>query len=143
MSYSVLMGNLRYLDLTDVEAAALRETFSTTVVFERKSDIVVRDERGMRSSLILDGYACRYKLTDDGQRQIVALHIPGDMFGIESLILNFLDYSVEAETACTVATASHESVRNLMEEYPPHSARAVARKPGSSIDQSRVATKRL
>lgn len=37
--------------------------------------------------LVLDGVACRYKLLDGGQRQIIALMLPGDFCDLQVAIL--------------------------------------------------------
>ena len=43
---------------------------------------VVRDGEGSEQcSVLLSGFASRYKLTGDGGRQIIAIHLPGEFLG--------------------------------------------------------------
>ena len=42
-------------------------------------DIVREGDRPTRSCLILEGFACTFKMTGDGKRQILGFHIAGDI----------------------------------------------------------------
>lgn len=45
-------------------------------------------------NLLLDGWAYRYKVLKDGQRQIVGYLLPGDICGLHVVLLNELEHSV-------------------------------------------------
>jgi CRP-like cAMP-binding protein len=45
--------------------------------------------------VLSSGWACSYKLLEDGQRQIVDFQIPGDFLGLRSLLMHVSDHSVE------------------------------------------------
>ena len=49
------------------------------------------------------GFAYRQKLTGDGVRQIVALHIPGDALDLQHLFLDVADHSVQMLTRGHIA----------------------------------------
>jgi CRP-like cAMP-binding protein len=53
--------------------------------------------------LLVKGYACRYKETPSGARQIVSFHIRGDLLDIQHLLLARADHSIEAITPAIVA----------------------------------------
>lgn len=56
-------------------------------------------ERPTACCLIVEGFACRYKALDDGQRQILSFHIPGDLLDLAGLLLGRMDYGVATLTA--------------------------------------------
>ena len=45
--------------------------------------------------VLVSGFAYRQKLTGDGSRQIVALHIPGDALDFQNLFLDISDHSIQ------------------------------------------------
>jgi CRP-like cAMP-binding protein len=68
--------------------------------------------------LILKGFACRYKHTASGARQIFSLHIPGDIPDLHSLFLERMDHSLGTIAPSHVAFISHGNIRNLIRRYP-------------------------
>ncbi|MFC1459521.1 Crp/Fnr family transcriptional regulator [Microvirga arabica] len=71
-----------------------------------------------RSCLLLSGFACTYKLTAGGKRQIVSFNIPGDIPDLQSLHLKTLDNSVATMSQCRVGFVTHEDLRNLCTRHP-------------------------
>ena len=47
-------------------------------------DIVREQDPASQCCLILDGFACRYKILPSGKRQIFSFHIPGDIPDLQS-----------------------------------------------------------
>ncbi len=64
-------------------------------------------------ALLVSGFAFRQKLTGEGSRQIVALHIPGDALDFQNLFLDVSDHSVQMLTRGEVAFVSRSDVQNL------------------------------
>jgi CRP-like cAMP-binding protein len=54
-------------------------------------------------AVLVSGFAYRQKLTGDGSRQIVALHIPGDALDFQNLFLDVSDHSIQMLTRGEVA----------------------------------------
>ena len=67
--------------------------------------------------IVSQGWACRYKTTRDGARQIVALLIPGNAANLDSLLCGRQNYGVRALTAMNVLTISHKSLMALVDEH--------------------------
>jgi len=88
------------------------------VVIKEGQDIVRAGDQPSRSCLLLSGFACVYKLTGDGKRQIVGFSIPGDIPDLQSLHLEVLDNSLSTLTLCRVGFITHEALRDLCERYP-------------------------
>jgi CRP-like cAMP-binding protein len=68
--------------------------------------------------LLVDGYACRYKVTSAGGRQIVSFHMRGDILDLQHLLLSKADHDVQAFTAATVAWIPNAALRALARERP-------------------------
>ncbi|MXQ09987.1 helix-turn-helix domain-containing protein [Microvirga makkahensis] len=81
-------------------------------------DIVREGDRPSRSCLILEGFACTYKVTADGKRQIVAFNISGDIPDLQSLHLKVLDSSVGTIESCKVGFIPHEALHDLCTRNP-------------------------
>jgi len=80
---------------------------------------VVREgERPSQSGLLIDGFLCRSKTTDAGKRQILSIHIPGDVPDLQSLHLHVMDHDVTTLSRATVGFIPHEALRALTRERP-------------------------
>src|SRR3954466_12222355 len=65
--------------LSEDERHAL-QTLPMQVVAIRTDQAIVREgDSPSRSCLILSGFACTYKVTAQGKRQIVSFNLPGDL----------------------------------------------------------------
>jgi CRP-like cAMP-binding protein len=70
------------------------------------------------SCLMLSGYSVRSKLTGDGNRQIVAIQMKGEMVDLQNSLLETADHSVQALTACKVAYIPRQELLRLASERP-------------------------
>ena len=52
--------------------------------------------------VLLDGQAYRYRLLEDGRRQIVAILVPGDICDLEAVMRGRADYGVATMTSCAI-----------------------------------------
>lgn len=81
----------------------------------RENQIVVRDgDRPNECCLIVDGFCVRAKTIPDGKRQIMSIHIPGDLPDLQSLQLATMDHDVVALTNCTLAFIGHTALKTLI-----------------------------
>lgn len=68
--------------------------------------------------VLLDGFACRSKTTDSGKRQILSVHIPGEILDLEALHLHVLDHDVTTLSKCRVGYISHEALLAVTRARP-------------------------
>ena len=99
--------------LSDDERQALMSLPMQVVKIRPDQDIVREGDRPSRCCLVLEGFACMFKVTADGNRQIMNFHIPGDIPDLQSLHVKVLDSSLGTVTACTVGFIQHEAVHDL------------------------------
>jgi CRP-like cAMP-binding protein len=83
-----------------------------------RQDIARDGDRPTQCGLIVEGWACRYKLLSQGKRQILSFHIPGDIPDLQSLHIHTMDHSLATLTKAVVASIPHERLRELTEHYP-------------------------
>jgi len=80
--------------------------------------IVREGERPDRSCLIVSGFAFRHKVTVEGARQIVSVHIPGDFIDLDGALLNISDHNVQTLTRCEIAYIPRSAMRELILTHP-------------------------
>lgn len=114
-----LLLNLRARDrLSKIEEDLLRETIVRTRRVAAGEDLVMEASRPEFSTLILDGFAARYKMTADGNRQITALHVAGDFVDLHAFPLRKMDHGIIAMSPCHVAYTDHSVLRAVTETAP-------------------------
>ena len=75
-------------------------------------------DRPPGATLILSGLAIRHKVTVDGARQILSVHIAGDFVDLEGTLLEVADHNIQALTRCEVAVVPREALIKLIDEHP-------------------------
>jgi CRP-like cAMP-binding protein len=105
-------------ELTPAEAEAVSRLPLEPRTFQAGADLVREGDRPTHCCLVVEGLAARYKLTGDGQRQIMAFHTPGDVPDLQSLHLKVLDHSLGAITRVQAAFIAHEHMHRLTAEHP-------------------------
>jgi len=100
------------------EKAALRSLSVQERVYADGDVIVHFGDRATSSNLLLEGFVCRYRDMNDGSRQIVAIHIPGDFVDLQSFLLKIMDHGIMALGPCRIAIVPHERLVHVTQEYP-------------------------
>src|SRR5687768_13499788 len=104
--------------LDDADRDALLSLPHTEKVFQAGAYIVREGAAPTHCAMILDGFAYRQKLTQQGGRQIISFHIPGDFVDLEGSLLKVSDHNVQALTRCEVASIPISSILALMDKHP-------------------------
>jgi CRP-like cAMP-binding protein len=97
---------------------ALLDLPHRTKKLERHGYIVREREQTTHSCVLLSGFAIRHKIVLGGARQIVAVHMKGDLVDLQNSFLSVADHSVQALTDCEVAFIPREAVKKLGFERP-------------------------
>ena len=118
-----LIRNLSARDILDPdEIAQLQRVIGNERYVGLGEDIVAEGSRPMTSTLLVDGIAARYRVMEDGTRQITALHVAGDFVDLHAFMLKTMDHGVLALSRCQTAIADHKDLK-LVTETQPHLAR--------------------
>ncbi|MBC3941254.1 Crp/Fnr family transcriptional regulator [Sphingomonas albertensis] len=100
------------------DRVGLLELPYTSRFFEAGSYLLRDGDTPNHSGLLVSGLAYRHKIGVDGLRQIVAIHIPGEVYDLQQLHVATADSNVQTLTRCEVVTISHGALRRLAEERP-------------------------
>jgi CRP-like cAMP-binding protein len=80
---------------------------------------IIRDrDVASHSCLLIAGFAVRHKIVGGGYRQIVAIHMKGEMVDLQNSVLGMADHSVQMLTPGQVAMIPREEVIRLAFERP-------------------------
>ena len=105
-------------ELSPAELEALETSVDGTIAIGPREILVPRQTRVTRSMLLVDGFICRYMDGLDGDRQLVAVHVPGDFVDLHGYPMGYLDHDVATVTACTLATYRHATIERLVRDLP-------------------------
>src|SRR5215831_2184810 len=67
---------------------------------------------------VLDGWAFRYKMLDDGRRQILNYALPADMLGLQGALMHEMEHSVEALTPLVLCVFPRAKLWDLYSRLP-------------------------
>ncbi|MGF1549645.1 MAG: Crp/Fnr family transcriptional regulator [Sphingomonadaceae bacterium] len=119
MSIERLVLKLRHrFTITKKEEAALENARSEVSRYPAREIIIVRGEELHRSTLLVSGFACRYKDLADGRRQILELHVPGDFVDLHAFQLKTLEHNIAAMSPIETVWFAHEGLHEITETMP-------------------------
>lgn len=101
-----------------------------TVVGERvdgfgpREDVIREGDTPEFCTVLISGWACRYKMLEDGRRQIMAILLPGDICDYGSFLLCRLDHSIGALSALSCGRITRQQFEKLSRDRP-HICRAL------------------
>lgn len=104
--------------LNEEEQAAILSLPATSRQVHANRDVVRLGEQLDHSCLIADGYVARFDQNAQGDRQITALHIPGDMADLHSVVQPEATSALQAITTATVLRVPHRAIRAVAASYP-------------------------
>lgn len=103
--------------LVEAEKGAVRALQGQPQTVLAHRDLIRLDDHASCAYLVVNGLLASYVQLEDGSRQTVALHIPGDMVGIQSLLLPASAPFLHALTDTTVLKVSHDTLLQLIAEH--------------------------
>jgi CRP-like cAMP-binding protein len=107
-----------HIDLSDQDRAAVLALPFTVKTLERGNYIVRDGDKPTQSCVMLTGYSVRLKVSGEGKRQILAVHMKGDLVDLQNSLLKIADHSVQMLTTGKVAMVPREEVVRLAVERP-------------------------
>lgn len=89
-----------------------------TRTIQRNGYIARERDRTTHSCVLLSGFAIRHKIVANGLRQIVAIHMKGDMVDLQNSFLGIADHSVQVLTDAEIALIPADAIKELAFERP-------------------------
>lgn len=109
--------------LPDDDRRLLDETAKRPRKVEAHQDIIRQGDAPDDVHLVLEGFACRYKILPDGKRSIFAYLVPGDFCDLNIFILRSMDHSIATLSPCTMVDIPRPRILGLLDR--PAVARAL------------------
>ena len=102
----------------DDDRAAVLALPHAVRALEHNHYIIRELDRATHSCVLLSGFAMRHKIVAGGARQIVSLHMRGDVVDLQNSLLGTADHSVQMLTAGKAAMIPREAIIRLAFERP-------------------------
>jgi CRP-like cAMP-binding protein len=104
--------------LSDEEQDAILKLSGRTLQTQPRVDIVTPGETVDYACLVAKGLAARFDQMRNGQRQITAFYIPGDMCDLHSVVAPTAGWGICALAPTTIIAVPHDQLRALTARYP-------------------------
>src|SRR5262245_3831772 len=108
----------QFAQLTEAEKQALQVAPARIHELATHHDIVSDGAHPTDLHLIVDGFACRYKLLPDGTRQILSFLIVGDFCDLRASLLRRMDHGVATLSRSQIALIPHQRLFEIIAKYP-------------------------
>ena len=119
LSLEPLVRRLAYWHaLDDADRDALQALPHSVRSLEQHHYIVRERDLATHACVMLSGFSVRHKIVGGGYRQIVAIHMKGDMVDLQNSLLGTADHSVQMLTAGRIALIPREEITALAFERP-------------------------
>jgi CRP-like cAMP-binding protein len=103
---------------TDADREALLALPHTLKAIEPHHYLVRDGDRATHCCLLRSGFMFRHKIAGSGGRQIVSIHMAGDMVDLQNSLLGMADHNVQALTRSEVAFIPRDEIRKIAFEHP-------------------------
>lgn len=103
--------------LSEAGREAVRSLPYVYRTLEPAAYIVREGEPPTQCALLLSGFAYRHKVTGEGSRQILSVHMAGEFLDLQNSFLDVADHNVQALTRIDVAMIPVPALRNLVAEH--------------------------
>lgn len=100
--------------LGDADLRALAKATAKPRKIPGKRDLIREGDRPGPCFVMLEGWACKYKVLPSGTRQILAIMMPGDSCDLHVGVLAEMDHSIQTITPSMVAKIEQAEVLELM-----------------------------
>ena len=103
--------------ISDAGVAELMRATAKSRRIPARSDLIREGDRPGPVFVMLEGWACRYKILPSGTRQVLAFLMPGDACDLHVGLLAEMDHSIQTIVPATVATIEREEMDGIMERH--------------------------
>lgn len=108
----------KFAKLSDADKKVIRDISADAKRVGAHEDLIREGERPRQVHLLVEGFACRYKILEDGGRQIVAFLVPGDLCDVHVFILGAMDHSIGTISPCRVAFIERAALEEIFDKHP-------------------------
>lgn len=118
-TFDALIRRLRTTSAVDDEDVKTICSLAIDLRVLAPGEHVVRDgQRPTACCLLADGFCIRSKTTWEGRRQILSIHIPGEIPDLQSLYLQVMDHDLVTLTECRLGFIPHAALKDMVRRRP-------------------------
>ncbi len=103
--------------LTPEEVNLLRAATSNPHRMAAGRDLIREGDRPGPVFVMLEGWACRYKILPSGSRQVLAYLMPGDSCDLHIGLLAEMDHSIQTIAPALVATIERPEMDSILDQH--------------------------
>ncbi|GJD93164.1 Transcriptional activatory protein AadR [Methylobacterium iners] len=122
-----------FCGLSDLDQGLLEKITAKPRLVEARTDLIREGDVPDSVFLILEGFACRYKLRASGARHITAYLLPGDLGDVDVGLLPRMDHAIGTLSPCRVVRLDPPVIEDLLQNHP-RIARAL--RIGTLVDEA-------
>lgn len=109
---------VRFGPLGPQEVAALSAATSHPRKLPARRDLIREGDRPGPVFVVLEGWACRYKILPNGLRQVLAFLMPGDSCDLHIGLLAEMDHSIQTIAPALVAQIDRANMDEILDGFP-------------------------
>ena len=104
--------------LDDGDQAILAKATAKSRNVPTRRDLIREGDRPGPVFVMLEGWACRYKILPNGTRQVLAYLMPGDSCDLHIGLLAEMDHNIQTITPARVATIERGEMDEIIDRHP-------------------------
>lgn len=107
-----------FRDFTPGELSFVSNFKTGELTAEQGTVILSEGSHSAHLFTLLSGWAFRFKMLDDGRRQILNYLLPGDLVGLQGSVIGEMEHSVEALTPLVLCVFQRNRLDELFSNHP-------------------------
>jgi CRP-like cAMP-binding protein len=108
----------KFRSFTEAELEFVSTFRRGELIADPGTTVLVEGSSSAHLYTVLSGWGFRYKILEDGRRQILNYLVPGDMVGLQGAVMSEMQHSVEALTPMTLCVFERSRLFSLFERHP-------------------------
>jgi CRP-like cAMP-binding protein len=112
----------QFVPLSAADVGVLEGLCASEERFGAGANIFDEGDAPRAAFVVTRGMACRYRLLQDGRRQILTFLMPGDFCDLHAYLLRAMDHSVGAIVPTRIAIVERDIVSEIVAHHPRLSA---------------------
>lgn len=107
-----------FLHMTAEEIEALDSLETREFQIAKDQDLAIEGDEIQSAYVVVDGWLGRYRMLEDGRRQIISFALPGDILNMDGALVTDYVFSVMALTDAVVCAVAAEQVIATTQAHP-------------------------
>lgn len=106
-----------FRNFSPTELAFISEFKIGQIAVNAGSTVIAEGTRNPHLFTVFDGWGFRYKMLEDGRRQVLNYILPGDLIGLQGMLMGEMQHSIEAITPMQLCVFEREKLSTLYEGH--------------------------